>query len=217
LRPRLHFEPLKLLNFDFNADPDPALHSNADIGFQKYADPDPHPCLKHQSLSEKKKQNTKGWVRHCLLANVDRSPASYSTLYGLECVLYFVFLPLFFALAYLFLQLNCTHCALNIYINVYLRRYTVLTSIFFFLLRHWKDTSMVPVLTYGYYVGRRLKRGCAVERNEVAFRVPTSEAARQKFFLAALSSNFILFQLRSKKVFKILCDACVGCVLCLYW
>ncbi len=27
---RLHFKPLKLLNFDFNADPDPAFHSNAD-------------------------------------------------------------------------------------------------------------------------------------------------------------------------------------------
>jgi hypothetical protein len=29
-RPRLFFELLTLLNFDFNADPDPALHSNAD-------------------------------------------------------------------------------------------------------------------------------------------------------------------------------------------
>ncbi len=28
--PRLHFEPLKLLNFYFRADPDPAFHSNAD-------------------------------------------------------------------------------------------------------------------------------------------------------------------------------------------
>ncbi len=33
--PRLHFEPEKLLNFDFNVDPDPAFHSNA------YGDPDP--------------------------------------------------------------------------------------------------------------------------------------------------------------------------------
>ncbi len=28
--PRLHFEPLYLLNFDFNADPDPVFHSNED-------------------------------------------------------------------------------------------------------------------------------------------------------------------------------------------
>jgi hypothetical protein len=27
--PRISFEPLKLLSFDFNADPDPAFHSNA--------------------------------------------------------------------------------------------------------------------------------------------------------------------------------------------
>jgi hypothetical protein len=43
--------------------------------------------------------------------------------------------------------------------------------------RHFYGTG-----TYGYYVGRRLGRGCAVERYEVAFHVPTSEAARQKFF-----------------------------------
>jgi hypothetical protein len=50
--PRLHFEPLKLLNFDFNAnaDPDPALHSNADPDpASKHnrfnADPDPQPTL----------------------------------------------------------------------------------------------------------------------------------------------------------------------------
>ncbi len=35
--PRLHFEPLKLLNFDVNADPDPALPFNAD--------PDPSPKI----------------------------------------------------------------------------------------------------------------------------------------------------------------------------
>ncbi len=29
-RPRLPFEPLKLMNFDFNADPDPAFHSSPD-------------------------------------------------------------------------------------------------------------------------------------------------------------------------------------------
>jgi hypothetical protein len=28
--PWLLFEPLKLLHFDFNADPDPSFHSNAD-------------------------------------------------------------------------------------------------------------------------------------------------------------------------------------------
>jgi hypothetical protein len=28
--PRLHFEPLKLRNFDFNADPNPAFHADAD-------------------------------------------------------------------------------------------------------------------------------------------------------------------------------------------
>jgi hypothetical protein len=28
--PRLHFEPLKLLDFDFSAVPDPVFHSNAD-------------------------------------------------------------------------------------------------------------------------------------------------------------------------------------------
>jgi hypothetical protein len=37
--PRLHFELLKL-NFDFNADPDPAFHYNAD------SDPDRQPCFK---------------------------------------------------------------------------------------------------------------------------------------------------------------------------
>ncbi len=28
--PRLHFEPLRLLNFDLNADPDPASQNNAE-------------------------------------------------------------------------------------------------------------------------------------------------------------------------------------------
>ncbi len=37
--PRLYFEPLKLLNFDFNADPDPSFHTNAD--------PDPDPASKN--------------------------------------------------------------------------------------------------------------------------------------------------------------------------
>jgi hypothetical protein len=35
---RLYFEPLKLLNFDINRDPDPAFHSNAN--------PDPVPKIK---------------------------------------------------------------------------------------------------------------------------------------------------------------------------
>jgi hypothetical protein len=41
--PRLHWEPLKLLNFESNADPDPAVHSNADPvpAFQNNADPQP--------------------------------------------------------------------------------------------------------------------------------------------------------------------------------
>jgi hypothetical protein len=42
--PRLHFEPLELLNFDFNADPDPAFHS--------HAVPDPQPCYKPAEISK---------------------------------------------------------------------------------------------------------------------------------------------------------------------
>jgi hypothetical protein len=54
--PWLVFEPLKLLQFDFNADPDPAFHSNTDPetavhtntdpdpAFQTNADPDPQLC-----------------------------------------------------------------------------------------------------------------------------------------------------------------------------
>jgi hypothetical protein len=40
---RLHFKPLKLLNFDFNAGPDPAFHYNADPdpASKNNADPDP--------------------------------------------------------------------------------------------------------------------------------------------------------------------------------
>jgi hypothetical protein len=43
--PQLYFEPLKLLNFDFNADPDPDFHFNADPGpaSKNNADPDPQP------------------------------------------------------------------------------------------------------------------------------------------------------------------------------
>jgi hypothetical protein len=50
--PRLNFEPLKLLNFDFiNVDADPALHCTADPDLASqnneiHADPDPQPCLK---------------------------------------------------------------------------------------------------------------------------------------------------------------------------
>jgi hypothetical protein len=48
-RPRLHFEPRKLRNFDFNADPDPAFHYNTDLDLNTdpdsayKADPDPKP------------------------------------------------------------------------------------------------------------------------------------------------------------------------------
>ncbi len=46
--PQLCFEPLKLLNLDFNADPDPAFHSNADPdpASKNNADPDPESCVK---------------------------------------------------------------------------------------------------------------------------------------------------------------------------
>ncbi len=37
--PRLHFEPLKLLNIEFNRDPDLAFHSSADPD-PKNPDPD---------------------------------------------------------------------------------------------------------------------------------------------------------------------------------
>jgi hypothetical protein len=47
-RPRLCYEPLKLLNFACNVDPDPAFLSNADqdqgSASQNSADPDPQPC-----------------------------------------------------------------------------------------------------------------------------------------------------------------------------
>jgi hypothetical protein len=36
----LRFEPLKLLKFDWNADPDPSFHFNADPDFHFTADPD---------------------------------------------------------------------------------------------------------------------------------------------------------------------------------
>jgi hypothetical protein len=49
--PSLHFESLKLMSLDFNADPDPgpALHSNADPAeaSQNNADPDPQPYYAH--------------------------------------------------------------------------------------------------------------------------------------------------------------------------
>jgi hypothetical protein len=43
----MNFEHLKLLNFDFNADPDPAFDSNVDPdpASKNNADPDPQPCL----------------------------------------------------------------------------------------------------------------------------------------------------------------------------
>jgi hypothetical protein len=45
---RLHFEPLNLLNFYFNADPAPAFHSNADPdpASQNNADPELQPRCK---------------------------------------------------------------------------------------------------------------------------------------------------------------------------
>jgi hypothetical protein len=45
--PRLLFQPLKLLNFDFNVDPDPAFHSNSDsdAASKNNADPDPQACF----------------------------------------------------------------------------------------------------------------------------------------------------------------------------
>jgi hypothetical protein len=45
--PCLHFEPGKLLNFDFRADPDPAFHPNADsdLASKNNADPDPDPAF----------------------------------------------------------------------------------------------------------------------------------------------------------------------------
>jgi hypothetical protein len=44
----LSFEPLIFQNFDFNANPDPALHFNAD----PFPDPDPQPCGKVLCLGE---------------------------------------------------------------------------------------------------------------------------------------------------------------------
>ncbi len=41
--PRLHFEPLELMNFDCNSDPDTAFHSRADSDLTSHADPDPLP------------------------------------------------------------------------------------------------------------------------------------------------------------------------------
>jgi hypothetical protein len=45
---RLNVKPQKLLNYDLNADPDPAFHSNTDpdSASKNNADPDLHPCLK---------------------------------------------------------------------------------------------------------------------------------------------------------------------------
>jgi len=43
---RLHFEPLKLLSFDFRADPDTTLYSNADPDTALYSNADPDPTSK---------------------------------------------------------------------------------------------------------------------------------------------------------------------------
>ncbi len=45
---QLYFKPLKLLNFDFNADPDTIFYSNANPDpkiMQINADPDPQPSM----------------------------------------------------------------------------------------------------------------------------------------------------------------------------
>jgi hypothetical protein len=49
--PRLYFEPLKLLNFDFNADSDSVFHFNADPDpvSKNNADPDPQPWIRTYS------------------------------------------------------------------------------------------------------------------------------------------------------------------------
>jgi hypothetical protein len=44
---RLYFEPLKLRNFNFHADPYPAFHSNADPASKNNADPDLQHVLKN--------------------------------------------------------------------------------------------------------------------------------------------------------------------------
>jgi hypothetical protein len=50
--PRLYFSPLKVLNFDFNADQNSAFHSNEDRDptSKKNVDPDLQPCLKENGL-----------------------------------------------------------------------------------------------------------------------------------------------------------------------
>jgi hypothetical protein len=50
-RPRLYFEPLKLLNFD-SADPDPGFHSNADpdLVSENNADPEGQPYFQDECL-----------------------------------------------------------------------------------------------------------------------------------------------------------------------
>ncbi len=43
------FEPIKLLNFDYNADPDPVFHSDPDQAFPSNVDKDPQPWIKEYS------------------------------------------------------------------------------------------------------------------------------------------------------------------------
>ncbi len=56
-RPRLPSELPNLLNFDFNADPDPAFHSVADPdpASPKNADPDPQPWRKPKISEDKRR------------------------------------------------------------------------------------------------------------------------------------------------------------------
>jgi hypothetical protein len=49
----LHYiESLKLLNFDFNADPDPACYSNADPDPACYSNADPDQAFKNNAASD---------------------------------------------------------------------------------------------------------------------------------------------------------------------
>ncbi len=56
--PQLHFELLKVLTFDFNADPDPVFFSDQDPASKNITDPDPQPWRKYALLmsSQRAKQ-----------------------------------------------------------------------------------------------------------------------------------------------------------------
>jgi hypothetical protein len=61
------FEPLKLLNFDFNADPESAFISNADPISPNNADLDPQPCRGAQNITGKGSRR----LRRCSAANLE--------------------------------------------------------------------------------------------------------------------------------------------------